>query len=131
MRIYHKAAKIAPNGDVSALCYQAARKIPVSETWTNRDEAVTCKQCLMILAENTTQHVDDTPDRPVGCGAGFLVAESIPTTSDETSRSTPFESGGGTFGGGGASASWSDSNSSSNPSDNNSGSSSSDSGGGD
>lgn len=46
----HKAAKLNERGQASALCYPIPRPIPDSERWTIRDEAVTCKKCLKILA---------------------------------------------------------------------------------
>jgi len=46
--IYHMAAKIGQHGNVSALCYDEPKPIPLSkrESWTLRPEAVTCKKCL-------------------------------------------------------------------------------------
>ncbi len=46
-KVYHRADKIAPNGDVSALCYQRPRPIDLRKaSWTIRDEGVTCPKCL-------------------------------------------------------------------------------------
>lgn len=46
-KIYHKAAKLGPNGAVSAVCYATPRPIPMkTQTWTLRWEAVTCRKCL-------------------------------------------------------------------------------------
>lgn len=46
-KVYHRASKIAPNGDVSALCFARPRAIDLSKAlWTIRDEAVTCPKCL-------------------------------------------------------------------------------------
>lgn len=52
-RLYHRADKINPSGAISALCYPTPRAIPTTgrETWTLRDEAVTCPKCLKILAK--------------------------------------------------------------------------------
>jgi hypothetical protein len=50
-KIYHFAAKINANGDVSALCYKVPRAINLKITlWTNRPEAVTCQKCKRALA---------------------------------------------------------------------------------
>lgn len=47
----HKAAKIAPGGLVSALCFKKPHPINMKlETWTLRREAVTCPKCKKILA---------------------------------------------------------------------------------
>ena len=46
----HRAKLISPEGDVSPLCATIPRKINLKvETWTNRDVAVTCKNCLRII----------------------------------------------------------------------------------
>ena len=51
-RITHKANKINPKGDVSALCFKEPRKINMkTESWTITDSAVTCKKCLKELEE--------------------------------------------------------------------------------
>lgn len=48
-KVYHKAAKIAANGNVSALCSDPPRKINLKRAlWTLRWEAVTCKKCLAL-----------------------------------------------------------------------------------
>lgn len=50
-KIYHKAAKINGNGDVSALCYAKPRAINLSKaSWTIRPEAVTCPKCRAALS---------------------------------------------------------------------------------
>ena len=50
-RVVHRAKMIAPNGDVSALCFARPHPIDLSQaTWTNRDEAVTCPKCLAKIA---------------------------------------------------------------------------------
>ena len=42
----HMASKINANGDVSALCFYTPKPINLAKaTWTNREEAVTCKRC--------------------------------------------------------------------------------------
>jgi hypothetical protein len=48
-KTYHKAAKINDIGQASALCYSIPKAIPNTETWTLRNEAVTCKKCLKHL----------------------------------------------------------------------------------
>jgi hypothetical protein len=51
MRIVHKAAKVSDRG-VSALCSEKPRAINMkTSTWALRDEAVTCKRCLVILRD--------------------------------------------------------------------------------
>lgn len=47
----HMASKVAPNGDVSALCFVKPRAINyLRSTWTSREDAVTCRKCKAILA---------------------------------------------------------------------------------
>jgi hypothetical protein len=41
----------ALDGRVSALCYSKPRRIPARETWTLREEAVTCKSCLDAIGK--------------------------------------------------------------------------------
>ena len=42
-------------GAVSALCFKKPRAIDLKiASWTIRDEAVTCKQCLRIIEEGGT-----------------------------------------------------------------------------
>jgi hypothetical protein len=46
----HRAKLISDKGDVSPLCATKPRKLNLKvETWTNRDEAVTCPKCLAKL----------------------------------------------------------------------------------
>lgn len=48
MKTVHLASKIDQHGNVSALCFKRPRKINLSkETWTIRNEAVTCGDCIM------------------------------------------------------------------------------------
>ena len=48
-RVYHRAHLISARG-VSALCFAKRRAIDMKRaTWTNRDEAVTCRKCLAII----------------------------------------------------------------------------------
>jgi len=50
MRKVHKAKLISDNGDVSPLCAKKPRKLNLAkESWTLRDEAVTCPNCLSLL----------------------------------------------------------------------------------
>jgi len=50
MKIIHKAKLVASHGDVSPLCAKTPRKIDLSkESWTLRDNAVTCPKCLVEL----------------------------------------------------------------------------------
>lgn len=48
--LYHRAAKIAPNGHVSALCYSTPRAIPLDkrERWTLIGDSVTCPKCRKL-----------------------------------------------------------------------------------
>jgi hypothetical protein len=49
-KVYHRAAKINANGDVSALCFKSPRPIDLSRSmWTIRDEAVTCPRCRRLM----------------------------------------------------------------------------------
>jgi hypothetical protein len=46
----HRGKFVDEDGNVSALCYARPRAIDLSKaTWTNRDEAVTCKRCLALM----------------------------------------------------------------------------------
>lgn len=46
-KLIHRAKYVNPNGGVSALCFEKPRSIDLGRaSWTNRDEAVTCKKCL-------------------------------------------------------------------------------------
>ncbi len=50
MKPIHRGALINQRGGVSALCFVRPRAINLkSATWTNRDEAVTCKKCLAAM----------------------------------------------------------------------------------
>jgi hypothetical protein len=54
MKIIHKAKLISNNGNVSPLCSTKPRKLSLAkESWTNRNEAVTCKKCKRILNGTT------------------------------------------------------------------------------
>lgn len=54
MMIVHKAAKINADGGVSLLCADEPRAINLKRvTWTNRNEAVTCPQCLARIDDTT------------------------------------------------------------------------------
>lgn len=47
---YHMARLVDEQGNVSPLCASTPRKLDLRrETWTNRPEAVTCKNCLEAL----------------------------------------------------------------------------------
>lgn len=49
-KIYHKAKYIGQDGSVSALCFKKPHPINLKrQTWTLRDEAVTCKKCIAIM----------------------------------------------------------------------------------
>jgi hypothetical protein len=51
MKTYHRASLINEKGKVSALCFSTARAIDLGKaSWTNRDEAVTCRKCLALIA---------------------------------------------------------------------------------
>ena len=46
----HRAKLISEAGDVSPLCAKTPKPINLKkESWTNRDEAVTCKKCLELM----------------------------------------------------------------------------------
>ena len=54
MKIYHRADKMDPDGNVSALCFKRPKAIDLSKaSWTIRDEAVTCPKCRKIIQERT------------------------------------------------------------------------------
>jgi len=49
-KIVHRAKGIREDGAVSALCFSRPRPIDLRRTtWTNRDEAVTCRKCLAVM----------------------------------------------------------------------------------
>lgn len=53
-KISHRAKIISPNGEVFPLCDKAHKIIDLSkESWTLRDNEVTCKKCLDILKPKT------------------------------------------------------------------------------
>jgi hypothetical protein len=46
----HRGVGINTAGNVTALCFARPRAISLRlASWTNRDEAVTCKKCLKLL----------------------------------------------------------------------------------
>lgn len=45
-KVLHKAKEMAPDGGVSALCFQTAKSIKKPSSWTLRDDQVTCTRCL-------------------------------------------------------------------------------------
>jgi hypothetical protein len=50
-KIRHRAKLISKNGGVSPLCAKRPKKINLAkESWTIRDEAVTCPKCKALLA---------------------------------------------------------------------------------
>lgn len=51
MKPIHFAAKIRPDGAVSALCSKTPRAINLNvSSWTLRREAVTCRKCVASFA---------------------------------------------------------------------------------
>lgn len=54
VKIYHMASKIDQHGNVSALCYDKPRPIPLAKghSWTIRSEAVTCRKCLARMKKD-------------------------------------------------------------------------------
>ena len=51
-KIIHRANKLAPSGDVSALCFKRPRSINLKvSTWTLHDRFVTCPKCLALLVK--------------------------------------------------------------------------------
>ena len=54
-KIVHRASRIRSDGAVSALCFARPRPINLNvASWTNRDEAVTCKKCIARAREAAT-----------------------------------------------------------------------------
>ena len=50
VKLYHRAAKIRADGNVSALSFKRPRAIDLTRaTWTIRDAGVTCPKCLALL----------------------------------------------------------------------------------
>jgi hypothetical protein len=57
-RKVHRADLINSHGSISALCFKKPHPINMmKESWTNRDEAVTCKACLKLI--NAQKQVAD------------------------------------------------------------------------
>lgn len=51
-KIIHMAKDVAPNGNVSALCFSRPRAIDLARaSWTNRPYAVTCKKCIAMFKQ--------------------------------------------------------------------------------
>jgi hypothetical protein len=51
-KIIHRGKLVSPNGDVSPLCAATPRNIDLAkESWTNRDDAVTCPKCKRALTQ--------------------------------------------------------------------------------
>jgi hypothetical protein len=51
-KVYHKAALMKPQGQVSPVCAKKPRALNLNrELWTLRWEAVTCKKCLALKPE--------------------------------------------------------------------------------
>lgn len=49
-KIVHRAGKVSSGGSVSALCYPKPRPIDIRrESWTLRDDAVTCPACRSAM----------------------------------------------------------------------------------
>ena len=49
-KIIHRANKLAPSGDVSALCFKRPRAIILNiASWALEDERVTCPRCLELI----------------------------------------------------------------------------------
>lgn len=64
-KTYHRGDKINQHGGVSALCFAKPRAIDLRRAlWTNRDEAVTCPKCRLILATKIAE------PEPAGDAAG-------------------------------------------------------------
>lgn len=62
-KVMHKADRVSISGKVSALCFKKPRAINLKlASWTNRDEAVTCKACKERLSEPA--HSVDASRRP-------------------------------------------------------------------
>jgi len=46
----HRAKLISQAGNISPFCAETPRKLNLAkESWTNRDDAVTCRKCLSKL----------------------------------------------------------------------------------
>lgn len=55
-KIRHRWHLISEHGDVSPLCASKPRKINLErESWTNRDEAVTCPRCLAAMRKRASE----------------------------------------------------------------------------
>ena len=64
-RLVHRGDKIRADGAVSAMCFSTPRAIDLGRaSWTNRDEAVTCKKCLLLIAAKKTPNEDDAFESP-------------------------------------------------------------------
>lgn len=51
MKPVHMAAKVSPDGGVSALCFNPPHRIDLNRaTWTLLPSAVTCGRCRKLLA---------------------------------------------------------------------------------
>lgn len=61
-KLIHRAKLIRQDGGVSPLCAVRPRVIDLRRaTWTNRDQAVTCKKCLKAIAEKQLGKTGNTP----------------------------------------------------------------------
>ena len=50
-RLVHRATLMRADGAASAMCFARPKPIDLSKaTWTNRDEAVTCPKCRVLMA---------------------------------------------------------------------------------
>lgn len=54
-KVYHFAALFSEKGGASALCYVRPRAINLKagQSWTIREEAVTCPKCIKAIAAST------------------------------------------------------------------------------
>lgn len=53
VKVYHRARFVNSRGGVSPLCAKTPKALNLKrELWTNRDEAVTCPKCLLLIKEH-------------------------------------------------------------------------------
>jgi hypothetical protein len=61
-KLYHRACQVRADGAVFALCNGGERPINLKRAlWTNRNEAVTCKRCLRMIASATERLKNEGP----------------------------------------------------------------------
>lgn len=85
-KIVHKADRVSISGRVSALCFKKPRAINLKlASWTNRDDAVTCKACKTVMADRADEMPPLARTEP-GIGLRLLAAQGkvpVPVTEGE------------------------------------------------